>query len=845
MAAELNSATPIPALKKHIQDATIASKNLLAQSKSELEGLKVHVNFGLERLRANAAKGNAKAKDNLDMFEGWLNFANAMLSVDEDVGESQSQSQSQWQIACYLREVKFGRKLPVTQWPEIENEALVPIAEEVARLYLKASVEGVKNWTGYPTSVKDLVECATVMERIKDGERPDPSSIVCGDSDSDADSMIYNFLKKYKSVAESSWMNFLCGRKTDTSGLDGVVTWSDSEMYGLTLVKSGGAFEGWVNSKTGEAPVDDFPSLFEWKRSEIMFNVTFDWRGVELSELIAKVKDLAPSNVLNMLIARVLPNPELCVKDNLMAPCINVLRRKEPPTGAAEVSLAWTLLGLYYEFKDDDVRAKACFAKGVELSPSSAGYFGLCRVTPDGERIQFGGDKGADVKGGLPWGGMYCRWTRDKELSFGAILVETAYEFWALDAPIGGVCVEAVTWQTVAEEYYKNEMFSACLKACEKGNLAGEILGMARCRNCEYKEAMGMERTEAREFADYAKVRGRRGVVERAWEEGKRGLAMKLVAELEDGGGFVGLKDNADMKMIVGKGGREEYEELLKVVEEGGGGGDLAPFKNRVYHDIGVTHYEEGDHATALKFMVKSVEYDPKSAFGWNGAGVCLEALGREGGRECFEVAKACGKDNEGWINAVVCDWHAGRDCDKNLGELTSVSEHALSWLVRGLVATADGRKGGKEGILTAAKSYLKSAVGLVEEEDDLATERWRRVWEGMGGEFDGEVGGGERQAEVEAEAKEFDRVVEMVKNRDGEAAYTLETICEKNERILRGQKKGVVTARFAGEMKALRAWHGVDGGGEKGAGLEEAQMAAFFAPHSEFVRTAIESLKT
>ncbi|GMH94815.1 hypothetical protein TrST_g3380 [Triparma strigata] len=878
--SSLSATSAIPALKQYILDATSPSCDALKKSKADLEDLKTHICFGLERLRANAAKGNTKAKDNLDMFEGWLDFANAMLGIDEG-RVSQSECQSEWQVTGYFRDVKFCRKLVVTQWPKIENGALIPIAEEAIRLYLETvSVEGVKKWNGYPKSMTDLVERAVVMERIKDGERPDPSSIVCGDNGS---GMIFAFLDKYKSVAESSWMNFLCGRKTDTSGLDGVVTWSDSEYFGLALERGkGGAFEAWSESKKGEAPPEgaDFPALFEWKWSEIVFNVTFDWRDFELSEMILKVKDLAPSNVLNMLLARVLPNPELCVKDNLMTPCINVLRRKGPPTGAVEMSMAWTLLGLYYEFKEDNVRARACFAKGVDLNPSSAAYFGLCRVTPDGERIQFGGKKGSEVKGGLPWGGMYCRWFRDKELSFGATLIETPYEFKLQDAPIGGACVESVTWQAVAEEYYKNEMFSACLKACEKGGLEGEILGMARCRNCEYKEAMGMERRggegggEGGEFANYAKVRGRRGVVERAWEEGKRGLAMRLLSELEmEGrrdGGFVGLKDIADMKMIVGKGGREEFEELLRVVEEGGGGSELAPFKNRIYYDIGVTYYEEGKVTDALKFMVKSVECDPKSAFGWNGAGVCLEALGREGGRECFEVAKACGKDNEGWINAVVCDWHAGRDPDESLGELTSVSEHALSWLVRGLVYDAEGRKGGAEGILTAAKSYLKSAVGLVEVEgDELATERWRRVWEGMGGagEEAGEGGGlnlnlcsGRREEEVEAEAKQFDEVVKMVKNKDSKAGDVLETICERNERVLRGSKMkdakdaGTVSCGFVGEMKALRAWYRKEGGegdggeGEGGEGggvgsaLDEAQMAAFFAPHSVFVRTAIQN---
>ena len=148
--SSLSATSAIPALKQYILDATSPSCDALKKSKADLEDLKTHICFGLERLRANAAKGNTKAKDNLDMFEGWLDFANAMLGIDEG-RVSQSECQSEWQVTGYFRDVKFCRKLVVTQWPKIENGALIPIAEEAIRLYLETvSVEGVKKWNGYP-----------------------------------------------------------------------------------------------------------------------------------------------------------------------------------------------------------------------------------------------------------------------------------------------------------------------------------------------------------------------------------------------------------------------------------------------------------------------------------------------------------------------------------------------------------------------------------------------------------------------------------------------------------------------------------------------------------------------
>ena len=91
-----------------------------------------------------------------------------------------------------------------------------------------------------------------------------------------------------------------------------------------------------------------------------------------------------------------------------------------------------------------------------------------------------------------------------------------------------------------------------------------------------------------------------------------------------------------------------------------------------------------------------SIECNPKEPYGWNGAGVCLEALGKDGG-ECFKVAKGMSSDNEGWLNAVVRDYRRGEDVEKSLEDLTGVSEHALSWLVRGLDLRRRGLKGGGE----------------------------------------------------------------------------------------------------------------------------------------------------
>lgn len=242
----------------------------------------------------------------------------------------------------------------------------------------------------------------------------------------------------------------------------------------------------------------------------------------------------------------------------------------------------------------------------------------------------------------------------------------------------------------------------------------------------------------------------------------------------------------------------------------------------------------------------RSIECNPKEAYGWNGAGVCLEALGKDGG-ECFKVAKGMSSDNEeGWLNAVVRDYRRGEDVESSLDDLTGVSEHALSWLVRGLDLRRKGLKGGDEAVLTAAKTYLKDAVGRVEGagEDAQALERWRRIWRGMGGqdveleEEERDKEEGERVVQESDLTKEWKEVVDLVERGEETALPMLKDICMRSNN----------PTSYAGEMRALKAWVerdvAIKNGDDERARNErfkrEVQLAAVWAPTSEFVRAAL-----
>ena len=183
---------------------------------------------------------------------------------------------------------------------------------------------------------------------------------------------------------------------------------------------------------------------------------------------------------------------------------------------------------------------------------------------------------------------------------------------------------------------------------------------------------------------DAARIMGRQGkrggmertlrdVIERA--EGMRGGEKDKV--MGDAWFMMGRYERA----------RECYERFARLCKDNG---EWRKSLSGAYHDVGACLVKGGDFKGGLKWMRDSVAEDPTSPHPWNGAGVALAGMGREGdSRRCFEKGMARSKEAMGcWVNNVAVRINGGGDDngrdqgeEEAKGELRKVGEHGVEWL--------------------------------------------------------------------------------------------------------------------------------------------------------------------
>ncbi|GMH61252.1 hypothetical protein TrRE_jg5398 [Triparma retinervis] len=91
---------------------------------------------------------------------------------------------------------------------------------------------------------------------------------------------------------------------------------------------------------------------------------------------------------------------------------------------------------------------------------------------------------------------------------------------------------------------------------------------------------------------------------------------------------------------------RECYERFARFCKDNG---EWRKSLSGAYHDVGACLVKGGDVRGGLKWMRDSVVEDPTNPHPWNGAGVALAGMGREGEcRTCFEKGMTRSKEEEG-----------------------------------------------------------------------------------------------------------------------------------------------------------------------------------------------------